>query len=156
MENSSFSAQQRRLSLDGLRSETERTAPRAPAMPGRRVYFKPKPAARRQHQLLQKLQLPLLFAAGTIGGLFADNVALGLGLLAAYAIWALVARIPSRTTFTLALLVLAAISLLLLFKPNIQLIRNFATYAFVLLLIAVVTLGREARLPKRAKRNYRR
>lgn len=91
-----------------------------------------------------------------MAGFFADNLVFGLVLLTAYAVVALVTRIASRTTFTLALLLLAAISLLLLFKPNQQLIRHFATYAFVLLLIGVITLGREVKLPKRTRRAYRR
>ena len=94
--------------------------------------------------------------AGTTGGFFADNLAIGLILLCAYATVALIKRIPSRTTFTLAMVLLAAISVMLLFKPSAQLIRNFATYAFVLLLVGVITLMRESRLPKRMPRKYRR
>ena len=94
--------------------------------------------------------------AGLGGGFVADNLMLGLGMLAIYTVLVFVFRIPSRTTFTLALLLLIAISGLLFFKPSPRLIGNFATYTFVLLLIGSLTLGREVRLPKRTKRKYRR
>lgn len=152
----------RPLALDGVqRAPAPRDVPAGtPAqlprtLPARRVYSKPV-AARKERKFWEKLQLPLLIMAGAAGGFFADNLALGLSLLAIYGITAFVTRVASRTTFTLALLLLGAISMLLLFKPNTQLIRNFATYAFGLLIVGAITLGREARLPKRARRKYRR
>jgi hypothetical protein len=156
MENDTYQLrQQRPLNMNGLRPRT--TVPRARLAPARRMYFKSRPETqRREHRWLQKIHLPLLLLAGLGGGFFADSLVLGMALLAAYGIYAFVTNIPSRTTFTLALLILAAISLLLLFKPNLDLIRNFATYTFVLLLIGVITLGKEAKMPKRMPRKYRR
>lgn len=123
--------------------------------PAKRMYFQPRPI-KRERRFLKKLELPLLLAGGMIGGFLADNIVVGLALLTIYGIVAFVTRIPSRTTFALALLLLIAISVLLLVKPNPQLIQNFASYTFVLLLIGVITLGRETKMPKRTRRKYRR
>lgn len=120
-----------------------RTYRALPPMPSKRTYW-------------QMLQLPILLAAGALGGFFAETLAVGLSMLVIYAIIAFVRRIPSRITFTLALLLLSAISIMLLVKPSQILISNFSTYAFVLLLIGVITLGRETKMPKRTRRKYRR
>lgn len=120
-----------------------------------RPYARPKASARPKHNRFEKLQLPLLLLAGLFGGLLAQTLALGLILLTIYAVFAFIKRIPSRTSFMLALLLLIAISVLFLLKPDIQLSRNFATYSFILLLIGVATLGRESRLPKRQRRRSR-
>ena len=145
-----------RVYIDGVRPATMPSHPQATApAPVRRAYSKPRiepPKA----SIWQKLQLSVLLLAGTMGGFFADNLAVGLVLLGAYAVAAFITKIASRTTFTLALVLLGAISVMLLFKPSAQLIRNFATYAFVLLMVGVITLGLEARLPKRMQRKYRR
>jgi hypothetical protein len=132
-----------------------RTIAAATPAPRPRAYAKPQPAPQKP-AFTQKLQLPALLLIGAVGGFFADSLMLGLALLTAYAIAAVILRIPSRLTFTLTLLLLAAISVLLLLKPNMHLIGNFSTYSFVLLVIGVITLGREARPPKRMRRKYRR
>lgn len=149
----------RPLSVDGVRRAPSQDASPTPPVqanpPKQRAYraVRPTPTKRSYWQIIQ---LPLLLVAGALGGFFAESLAIGLSLLAMYAIIAFVKRIASRTTFTLALLLLAAISIMLLFKPNMRLIGNFATYAFVLLAVGVITLGRESRLPKRTRRKYRR
>lgn len=144
------------LTLDGIRPASEGPVqPRLAAPPVRRMQFRAQPA-RRKTASLQKLQLPLLAVACATAGFFADNLFLGLALIAGYGIFALFTRVPSHTTFTLALLLLATISLLLLFKPDSALTQNFATYTFVLFLIGVLTLAREAKQPKRIRRKYRR
>lgn len=146
----------RSFSVNGLQPHIAQPGAGAPPLPrGKRMYFRPQPT-QRDRRLPKKLELLLLLAAGTAGGFLAGNVVVGLALLAIYGAFAFVTRIPSRTTFTLALLLLAAISAMLLLKPNLPLIQNFATYAFVLLLIGVITLGREAKMPKRMRRKYRR
>lgn len=149
----------RPMSLDGVSSpraaQMQRTS-LAPATAIRRPVYSRVSAAPPKPRIWQKLQLPMLMLAGTMGGFFADNLAVGLALISAYGITAFVTRISSRTTFTLALILLGAISVMLLFKPSALAIRNFSTYAFVLLMVGVITLGREARLPKRMPRKYRR
>jgi hypothetical protein len=149
----------RALSLDGVQGRPAAISQQAPiyAVPHRpRIQFRQQPSTPHKHTFWQKAQLPIPLLAGAIGGFFANNLVLGLGLIAVYGLCAIISRITSRTTFTLAFLLLGGISLMLLAKPNTQLIRNFATYAFVLVVIGVVTLARESRLPKRMPRKYRR
>lgn len=157
MDNNTDILQTRRpVSLDGVRHQPRpAVAVARPLLARPRTYSQPRPAPK-QHQLWQRMQLPLLLTAGAVGGFFADNLALGLVLMTGYAVFAILTRVASRTTFTLAFLLLGAISVMLLVKPSAQLIQNFATYAFVLLLVGVITLGREARMPKRMHRKYRR
>lgn len=142
--------------IDGVQPRAAITNPPQTLPPAkRRVYFAPK-SQPKEHKTWQKLQLPLLLLAGMTGGFFADNLVIGLVLVLLYGAVALVTRISSRTTFSLTLILLAAISIMLLFKPSAELIRNFATYAFVLLMIGVISLWRESRLPKRMPRKYKR
>lgn len=164
MNDNTYTMRERRpLALDGVQPrQTITSQPGAPTSsdatrpPMRRTYAKPRPATAPSRGVWQKLQLPLLLLGAAIAGFVVDNLLLGLSLLALYAIAAFVTHISSRVTFTLALLLLIAISILLLFKPNMQLIRTFATYTFVLVTVGVITLGKEARLPKRTRRKYRR
>lgn len=156
MENNSDTMRNRRpLTLDGIRPLAPKPVPPARVVPPPRIQFRARPAPRKQ-SLLQKLQLPLLVVVCVTGGFFADSLVLGLLLITGYGVFVLVARVPSHITFTLALLLLGTISLLLLFKSDSPLIHNFATYAFVLLVLGVITLAREAKLPKRTRRKYRR
>ena len=156
--NTNVMQPKRPLALDGVRSQPREPRAVRPFVPAQkpRIYAKPRAAAPKEHAIWQKVQLPMLLLAGAVGGFFADNLALGLGLIGLYAAVAVVSRIASRTTFTLAFLLLGSISLMLLAKPSAQLIRNFASYAFALLLVGVLTLAWEARLPKRMRRKYRR
>lgn len=160
MSNDTYVMQSRRpMPIDGMRRPAVPSPGFPPINPGatqrRRAYHAPRPEPAKRN-LWQILQLPLLLVAGALGGFFAETLGVGLSLLAVYGIVAFVTRIPSRTTFTLALLLLAAICVMLLAKPSAALIQNFSTYAFVLLMVGVVSLGREARLPKRIRRKYRR
>jgi hypothetical protein len=138
----------------GVRPNAARSAPQP--VPPRRPFSQPRPAPAATRSRWQTLQLPLLLLGGTLGGFFADTLAIGLALVVVYAAAAFVTRIPSRTTFSLALLLLGAISVMLLIKPSLPLMRNFSTYAFMLLIVGVITLGREARRPKPMHRKYRR
>lgn len=167
--NNGSSTNTRSLSVDGFRPKTappgqaaysnngtvnSRLAPQR--QPSKRDgHARPQPI-KRERRFLKKMELPLLVAIGMIGGLLADNTIIGMALLVVYGIVAFTTRIPSRTTFTLTLLLLAAISVSLLLKPSPQLIQNFASYTFVLLLIGVITLGREAKMPKRMRPKRRR
>lgn len=158
MDNDIKRSQRRPVLVDGVRRRPPAPAPMQIAAPAvqttpikPRVYARSQPE-QKSHKFWQKLQLPLLLIIGAAGGFFAETLPIGLAMLAIYAVVALVTRIPSRTTFTLALLLLGGISAMLLLKPSMPLIRNFATYAFILLLIGAITLVREARLPKRTRR----
>lgn len=100
----------------------------------------------------ERLQLPLILTGGTLAGFLLRAEAFGIAAIAVYSLCALIFRIPSRTTFSLAALSIAAVTCLLLFKPDLQLAGNFTTYTFLLLVTGVITLIIEGRPLKRRKR----
>lgn len=95
-------------------------------------------------------------AFGTVGfvvavlaaGIIAQTLLAGEILIAAYAVYALVRRVPSRTTFTLALLSLVLILVLQAFGRDKLVASNFAVYSLLLAFVGVVTLAREVRQPR--------
>jgi len=153
---------QNRKSVDGFnggRSSLSRSAVASsatatmaqPVVPPRepRVYAQPT----KKQGFWQRLQLPLILFGGTISGFMIQTMALGMLVIGIYGIYAIVTRVPSRTTFMLAALCVGAVTILLLLKPNAELAGNFSTYTFLLLVIGVFTLLREGRPLKRRKRS---
>jgi hypothetical protein len=100
------------------------------------------------------IQLPLIIGAGMLGGILAQSAAFGQLAIVIYGVLALVRGIPSRTTFMLALLTMLGTIVLLVFKGDVVLAQNFATYTFLLLVVGVLTLSRE--LKKEGGRVYSR
>ncbi|HSX35381.1 MAG TPA: hypothetical protein VLH84_00430 [Patescibacteria group bacterium] len=119
-----------------------RTAP----LPPKKLYFSAPPRAQRTRW--SRLQLPAIVLAGLVGGALVQDATIGALLAAAYGLVALIWRLPSRITFALAALSLVAVCAMLLLKPDGQLMGNFATYTFIFLIIGVVSLARESRLPR--------
>lgn len=111
------------------------------------VHARPRPAKQqpsaRSRRTWKRLQLPAFIVGAVLAGFLIQSAAVGEICIAVYGIVAFVRRVPSRTTFTLALLVFAGIITLLLFQANDTLAANFATYAFLLLAVGAITLGRE-------------
>lgn len=102
----------------------------------------PQPRERRWFYYVKLLAACIgMLAVGSL----AQVAVAGEVLISVYAVWALVKRTPSRTTFLLALGTFAAILLVLLIKPDQILMKNFATYAFLFLLVGAISLAREAR-----------
>jgi hypothetical protein len=98
-----------------------------------------------QRRLLNKLQLPAILLAATVAGLMLQSAAAGEALLATYAIFAFIRRVPSRITFTMAFLAVLSVIGLLAFKRDDILATNFTIYAFLLMAIGAITLSREMR-----------
>lgn len=119
----------------------------APTKPRARSFAPPAPPPRRAG-VWQRLQLPLTIVIGLIVGFFMQSLLFGLGLIALYGVLALVFKVQSRVTFVLAFLSLLAVILLLLVKRNPEQSGNFATYTFLLLMVAVVSLMIELRQAK--------
>jgi hypothetical protein len=130
-----------------------RTAPQQATQTTERPFYKPAPPAKRSRW--QRWQMPLILTAGTIGGFLVQNEWIGIVMIAVYGLFALILRIPSRTTFALAALSIAAITVMLLAKPNEELATNFTTYTFLLLVVGVISLIIEGRPVKRRKRSRR-
>lgn len=127
-----------------------RQQPRSPASPAR-PYALEAPAPTRP-SLWQRLQLPLLISAGMLAGFLVQSLWLGIGIIVIYGILALICRLESRVTFALAFISLLTVPVLLLFKSNIELASNFATYTFLLLVIGVIALSIEARPQERRRK----
>lgn len=92
---------------------------------------------------LATLEPPAAFIAIITAGFLLQSVIIGEVLLSAYAVYAFVRRVPSRTTFALALLAFLGIVAILMLRGTTQLAINFAVYAFLLLTIGTATLLRE-------------
>lgn len=107
-----------------------------------RVYAKP---ARPQpaKKIPAWLQLLLTFPLIIVAAILIRQPVLGQLAIVLYGIVALAWRIPSRSTFTIALLSMAATIALLVVGGDPALAANFATYTFLLLVAGVITLGRE-------------
>jgi multisubunit Na+/H+ antiporter MnhF subunit len=80
-------------------------------------------------------------------GMAAQSLHAGELLIALYALYVLVRRIASRTTFMLVLISLGTIVLLRAIGKDTQLITNFAVYSFLLSFVGVLALAREVRHP---------
>lgn len=102
-------------------------------------------AAARSGRLATASQASFIVLGSMAVGLLVQSLVLGEIAIALYAIFALLRRVESRTTFMLALFSLLSIVLLLIVRPNGQLANNFAVYTFLLLVVGTVTLGRELR-----------
>ncbi len=135
-----------------------RTAPATKLLqpvPQRPAFRRPATAATQpkpRRRIAERLQLPLIIFGAMVAGIFAQSVLFGELLVVAYGIAAFVWHIPSRTTFTLAVLAMVATTLLLVVRGNIALAQNFATYTFLLLVVGVIALIGE--LKKRGGRIY--
>lgn len=84
--------------------------------------------------------------------MLAQSAVFGQLEIVAYGFAAFIWRIPSRTTFTIALVSMVVTILLLVGQGDEVLTQNFATYTFLLLVVGVMSLGRE--LKKEGGRIY--
>jgi len=80
-----------------------------------------------------------------VAGILLQSLVAGELLIGIYAVVALIRQIESRTTFALALIALGCIVVLLLVRPDSALIKNFATYGFLFLLVGTLSLAHESR-----------
>jgi hypothetical protein len=94
----------------------------------------------------QKVQAAVLLL-GAIGiGVLIQSLTLGELIVGAYAVYALVRRVESRITFSLALIALACILLLIVTKGSNNIMSEYFTiYTFFLLATGVISLGLEIR-----------
>lgn len=128
-----------------------RVAPPAPAPAPQPIRTNAEPKAARpspkvRHRRGRKfMMLAAMGCAMLAGGMALQAAVYGELLIAAYAVYALVRRVESRTTFSLALISLGCILVMLLVRPNADLMQNFAIYAFLLLLVGTVSLTVETR-----------
>jgi hypothetical protein len=112
-----------------------------PAPVPTRAQSQPIPARR---TAWQRLQSPLIIIGCMIAGFAVQTLTLGLIAIAIYGVLALIFRVYSRTTFTLALISLLAVPIILVVKQNSEVASNFATYTFLLIVIGIIALIRES------------
>lgn len=92
------------------------------------------------------LRLAAVIIGCSVLGLLSFNLALGQAAVGVYGVGAVLFRIKSQATFTLALMALVCVPLLLLLgKDRAGLAENFAVYAFLLLVIGVISAAIELR-----------
>ncbi|MET1033305.1 MAG: hypothetical protein ABWX94_02295 [Candidatus Saccharimonadales bacterium] len=82
-----------------------------------------------------------------------QNVMIGEVAIGIYGVAAIIFKIPSSTTFKMVFIVLIAIPLITIFKPESTLGDVFAVYAYLLIAVGIVTsvleYWRNSRNPKR-------
>ena len=108
-----------------------------------RAYAKPRRKTRRR--IPQWLQMALIGIGALLAGSFVQSVLFGELAIVAYGICALIWRVPSRTTFTLAVVCVIATTWMLVMQGNVGLAQTFATYTFLFLVVGAITLSRELR-----------
>lgn len=144
--------------VDGFVHPREASLPPRPAAVAPVVAPKPqqtrrsrpdsRPAKARQHRWRNGFATVGLVAAILVAGTVVQTLVAGELLIAAYAVYALVRRVPSRTTFLLALLSLGTIMVLRALGKDTLLAANFAVYSLLLAFVGVITLAREVRRSK--------
>ncbi len=100
----------------------------------------------------RRLQPLLLALAGLSGSALGQSALFGTVLVVIYGIAVFVRRLPSRQAFLFAALSIGTVCVSLLFKPNEEIVSNFSTYTYLFLIIGVLAIARESRLPKRTYR----
>lgn len=121
-------------------------APSAPA-PQQQPQARPtasEPIPEPAHSKWQSLQTAAIIGGGMIAGFGVQTLTFGLVAIAIYAVIALIFRIYSRTTFTLAFISLVAVPVILVARHNPEVAGNFATYTFLLIVIGIISLLRES------------
>lgn len=109
------------------------------------ITHQPKPAGKPRNWMLV---LHLCIAVVVFGGLifFSEkSESTGQLLVLAYAVYALALRVPSRITFMLVLGAFASVILHLTVRPDTELVNTFSIYAFLLLIVSAISLGKEGR-----------
>jgi hypothetical protein len=122
------------------------------SLPAKRVYAKPLPPSVPKKRLPSWLETVLFITLAIAGGILVQSAVFGQLAIVAYGFAALIWRIPSNTTFALGLTSMLATIILLVWQGNAILTQNFATYSFLLLVVGVISLGRE--LKKEGGRIY--
>lgn len=134
------------------RSNTKEIIRRDPKTNGRRAIREHsikkqghKPGNEAPKSWKERLQLPIIVIGGMLSGLAVQNALLGQLLIIGYGIAALIYKVPSRTTFIVALAAMLIMLGSLIFRGDVQTSQTFAVYSFLLLVVGVITLNREVK-----------
>jgi uncharacterized membrane-anchored protein YitT (DUF2179 family) len=122
----------------------------------KRSKTKKKPSLRKRLKRIEKIILLLaapLVILGTVR--ISKHAAIGEAIIAAYALAAVVCKIPSRVTFWLVSMFLVSIPAVLLSVPDIQRSHTAALYAFMLMGVGLLSLILETRRLEVQERRFR-
>ncbi len=100
-------------------------------------------APHKRHRFRGKIQTFVIVLAAIAASFMLQSLVTGEIVIAGYAVFALVGRVPSRTTFLLACLSLLGVAGLGLFGNNDTVASNFTVYTFLLLSVGALSLARE-------------
>ncbi|HSX32497.1 MAG TPA: hypothetical protein VLF43_04485 [Candidatus Saccharimonadales bacterium] len=114
-------------------------------LPEPRKYARQATPAKKSRNIPQWIQVILAVLLLAAGPIVLQSAILGQVAVVAYGIIAYVWRIPSRTTFTLALIAIITTALFLVVKGDFTPAGNFATYTFLFLSVGVISLTREVK-----------
>ncbi|MGH7157592.1 MAG: hypothetical protein ACREGD_00730 [Candidatus Saccharimonadales bacterium] len=104
-----------------------------------------EPAPRTHKNWKERLQLPIIVIGGMLAGLAIQNAMLGQLLIVGYGIAAIMYKIPSRTSFIVALASMLITLGSLVLIGDVVTSQTFAVYTFLLLVVGVITLNREVK-----------
>lgn len=145
-------------SIDGVVISRSRYPPARTSTP-RAVPPRPQPhklkqqlTKTRKRALPQAIRLLAVSLAAMAIGFGSQVYVVGELALVCYGLAAFIWRIPSRTTFSLAFIAMATMTILLVVRGNVVYAQAFASYTFLLLVVGVLTLSRE--LKKEGGRLY--
>lgn len=124
--------------------------PTAGVQPQRAVAVAPQAKTKRSR--LRWLLMPLYAILAMAGGLLVQSLIVGQILLAVYALFAWVRKVPSGTTFLIALITFGATVLFFTLHQNGQQAQNFAVYTFWIVVIGTISMILEIRRDKKIRR----
>jgi hypothetical protein len=149
----------KKLSIDGIvqrpaaklaEASPPRHMPVAPLKPHTQPpLHRPSPPPKKS---TRRLEMPLVIVSAIAAGILAQSIILGQLAIILYGFAAFIWSIASRFTFTLTLVSLLTTVILLAWGGNMNLAQAFASYTFLLLVVGVISLGRE--LKKEGGRIY--
>jgi len=134
-------------SIDGMQKPhvtrlVQSTTPKPP-IPIRSFAKPVHQKVKKSREIPQWLQVVLAVPIIMFASFFIQSAVFGQLVIVGYGIAAYIWRVPSRTTFSLALCALLATTILLVVRGELVLAQSFATYTFLLLVVGVITLSRE-------------
>jgi hypothetical protein len=119
------------------------TAQKAPALH--------KPQRKKSRRLLARLHLVIGGALIIAVGIFLQSLVVGQLCILGYGVFALIRRVPSRTTFGLGAISLLCVLILRRMNSDNPMADTFAVYAFLLLAIGTITLVRDILIQDKAR-----
>ncbi|HSW99001.1 MAG TPA: hypothetical protein VLF71_04130 [Candidatus Saccharimonadales bacterium] len=121
-------------------------APHPTAPPPRRLDFTAPQQPRHRRRWWQSLLFPCAILVCLSASFVVQSLPLGMAAIAVYGIVAWARHIPSRVSFIMAFLALLTVVILLVVRQNVDLASNFATYAFLLLVVGIASTMLESRI----------